>query len=88
MTTTKIDQFGRVLIPKSIRTDLGLRPGAELVIEDGENEIVLRPVDDDVPLKDEDGILVFTGKATGDLTETLRIQRDERLRKVGGQVKR
>lgn len=41
-----VGEKGQVVIPKDIRSHLGLRPGSEVVFEMKENEIVIkRPVD-------------------------------------------
>ncbi len=80
---TTIDRFGRVVVPKDIRDRLGLKPGAEIEIDEQGNEVVLKPVERETPLKLEEGVLVFTGNATGDLMEAVRTHRVERLLKVG-----
>ncbi|MEK6697494.1 MAG: AbrB/MazE/SpoVT family DNA-binding domain-containing protein [Nitrospirota bacterium] len=80
---TTLDRFGRVVVPKDIRDRLGLKPGAELEIDEQGNEVVLKPVEHETPLKLEEGVLVFTGTATGDLKEAVRTHREERLLKVG-----
>ncbi|HLE40693.1 MAG TPA: AbrB/MazE/SpoVT family DNA-binding domain-containing protein [Nitrospirota bacterium] len=80
---TTLDRFGRVVVPKEIRDRLGLKPGAEIELDEHGNEVVLKPVEHETPLKLEDGVLVFTGAATGDLMEAVRAHREERLRKVG-----
>ena len=72
MTTTKLDKFGRVVIPKPIRDGLGLEPGAELEVEEREDGVLLRPADQDVPLEMENGILVYTGELVGDVTDLVR----------------
>ena len=79
---TTLDRFGRVVVPKDIRAKLGLKPGAEIEIDEHGNEIVLKPVEHETPLKLEEGVLVFTGTATGDLMEAIRTHREERLTKV------
>jgi len=79
---TTLDRFGRVVVPKDIRDRLGLKPGAELEIDEHGNEVVLKAVVREAPLKLEDGVLVFTGTATGDLMEAVRMHREERLAKA------
>ncbi len=79
---TTLDRFGRVVVPKDIRDRLGLKPGAEIEIGEHGNEVVLKPVEHETPLKLEEGVLVFTGTATGDLMEAVRTHREERLLKV------
>ena len=84
MTTTKLDKFGRVVIPKPIRDGLGLEPGAELEVEEREDGVLLRPADQDVPLEMENGILVYTGELVGDVTDLVRKDRERRIRHVMG----
>jgi AbrB family looped-hinge helix DNA binding protein len=78
---TTIDRFGRLVLPKQIRDRIGLKPGSEIVIEELEGEIVIRHSEQKTPLQYEDGILVFAGAAVGDLTESIRKHREERLSK-------
>ncbi len=79
---TTLDRFGRVVVPKDIRDRLGLKPGAVIEIDEHGNEVVLKPVGHETPLKLEGGVLVFTGTATGDLVEAVRLHREERLSKA------
>ena len=37
-----MDKFGRVLIPKSVRKNLGLKPGETVQLEQSDNEIIIR----------------------------------------------
>lgn len=76
---TTLDRFGRLVIPKEIRDKLGLKPGTEVEIGEQANEVVLKPVDQETPLKREAGILVYTGTPTGDLREAIRAHREDRL---------
>ncbi len=39
---TKIDNFGRVLIPKKIRRKLGFLPGVTVQLEEINNQIILK----------------------------------------------
>jgi AbrB family looped-hinge helix DNA binding protein len=75
---TSVDQFGRVVIPKRVRDHFGLSSGAELEIQAQNDEIVLKPVRETSSLAVKDGVLVFTGQATADLTEAVRQQRELR----------
>ena len=84
MATTKLDQFGRVVIPKPIRDDLGLKPGTVLEIREDGDAIVLRSADPSPTLRVKGHVLVFTGEAQGDLLDVIRKQREERMRIVGG----
>jgi AbrB family looped-hinge helix DNA binding protein len=77
-----IDRFGRVVVPKDMRDRLGLRPGAELNIEEHNKEIVIKQTEQESPLRIEDGVLVFAGTALGDITENIRRNREERIKKL------
>lgn len=81
---TTVDRFGRIVVPKSMRTRLGLRAGSQVVIEEESGRIVLRPADDEPTLMLKDGILVFTGAAEGDLESAVNAARDDRARQLAG----
>jgi AbrB family looped-hinge helix DNA binding protein len=81
---TSIDRFGRVVVPQEMRIKHGLSAGTEVIIEDAGESIVLKPVTDQSGLVEKDGLLVFRGRAVGDLDAALRSQRTARLRKAGG----
>ena len=82
MQEARVDEFGRIVIPKGIRSRLGLRRGSVLEIDELEEGIVLRPARVEPPVTVSKGVLVFTGAAAGDLDHALQRQRDERLRSV------
>ena len=82
MPATRVDEFGRVVIPKGIRTRLGLKRGSVLEIDESEEGIVLRPERTEPPVTVSEGVLVFTGAAAGDLDRALQRHRDERLHSV------
>jgi len=84
MATTKVDESGRVLIPKSIRDKLGLRPGTFVEVQRQGDTVLLRPVDHSEFLKLEGGVLVFTGQPTGDMTDVIQRVREERDRHILG----
>lgn len=79
---TTLDRFGRVVIPKEIRDILGLKPGELLKVEQSNDEVVLKPLREEPPIKVKDGVLVYAGTATGNLMEAVRAHREERLRRV------
>jgi AbrB family looped-hinge helix DNA binding protein len=81
---TTLDRFGRVIVPKGIRDRLGLVPGSEMTIDEKENEVVLRLVEQGAPVKLVNGILVFAGTAKHDLADAVRTHREDRHRKVSG----
>ena len=79
---TVIDKFGRVVIPKLVRLHLGLVAGTPLNIEERDNKVLLEPVEDKTCLVEKDGLLVFSGTATGNLTGAVRSLRNARLNKL------
>jgi len=79
---TTLDRFGRIVVPKEIRDRLGLKPGVEMDIDDHENEVMMKRIEHETPLELEEGVLVFTGTATGDMMDAVRIHRKERLQKL------
>lgn len=74
-----IDRFGRMVLPKVIRDDLGLSAGDVLEATEEKNAIVLRPVDRTDAVKREGKILVFCGKAEGDIEHAVLRHREDRL---------
>ena len=85
---TKLDKFGRVVLPKDIRNNLDLKPGQVLKIEKSNDEVILKPLRKESPLHVKDGVLIFSGTATGDIIEAVRLHREERLKKVSLQRKK
>lgn len=83
-----LDKFGRIVIPKRVREDLGLDPGTVLDIEGGEGRIVLSPRRAEPDLVREDGALVFTGEAVGDLEGAVEALRHRRSRDVAARGSR
>lgn len=77
-----LDRFGRIVIPKRVRDDLGLHAGSVLEIDDADDRIVLRVRREEPDLVREDGVLVYTGEAVGDIEEAIEAQRRKRSREV------
>ena len=80
---TRVDRFGRVLIPKKLRKDIGLEPGVVLHIEKEDGKILLEPLTGEPRLVEKRGVLVFTGAATGDVPSAIKNHRKERIAKTG-----
>ena len=57
--TLTIDKAGRVVLPKPVRDELQLVPGASLELEISEDQIVLRPVRRTVGLRKKRGVWVM-----------------------------
>ncbi len=83
----KVDQAGRIVLPKKIRDRLGLRKDSELEIKESSEGILLQPVDQKSALvRDKDGWLVHTGRPVGrmDWDRLVEDMREERIREIGG----
>jgi AbrB family looped-hinge helix DNA binding protein len=78
---TTVDRFGRVVIPKETRDHFGLTPGTAVTVVDAEDGVLLRPEVQDAPLAVKGGVLVFSGKASGDADALVRRTREERIRR-------
>jgi AbrB family looped-hinge helix DNA binding protein len=84
---TTLDELGRILLPKTVRDDFGLRPGAVLRIEERDAGIFLVPEaleTEDAYLVRKGGVLVFTGQAEGDLETAIQRVREKRDEQVAG----
>ncbi len=76
---TTVDRFGRVVIPKRVRDDLGLHPGTVLRVEERGGAVRLSALHEEESLVEEDGVLVFRGRAEGDLVSVAEKLREARL---------
>jgi len=81
-----IDRFGRVVVPKDVRVRLGLVADTAIEIDVLDHKIVIRKVEERSPLQREEGILVFTGDAAGDIASWVGTTRDKRAMKVSSGV--
>jgi len=79
-----IDRFGRLVLPKAIRDDFGLLPGDLLDAEEQKDVIVLRPSGRADAMRSHGRVLVFGGKAEGNLADVQTQLRRERLDRAGG----
>lgn len=76
---TKVDKFGRIVIPKEMRADLGISPGTVIVIEGSAEEITIRPLPEQPVIYNKKGILVARSKMTGDIESHIKKLRSERI---------
>ncbi len=79
-----LDRFGRIVIPKKIREDFHLQVGSPIRIEEGEGEIILKPVEGEPNLIKKDGVLVFSGKVVGNVETAIEEHREERNKMLRG----
>ncbi len=82
----KIDQAGRIVLPKPIRERLRLRPGSSLSLEECPEGILLRPVRQRPGLVEDDGLLVHRGEAPANFDWNTAIEeiREERFKDLAG----
>jgi len=85
---TTLDKFGRIVIPKRVRDDLDLKPGAVLQIEQADQKILIEPVNEEPHVVVKNGVLVFSGTATGDLVDAIQAHRQERLGQAGSVIRK
>jgi len=80
--TTKVDRFGRMVLPKAVREHFGLWPGVRVEGELGADEVLLRRPEHRTRSKLVQGVRVVLSPAEGDLRLAVQRQRSERDRKV------
>lgn len=61
-----VDSVGRIVLPKQLRVELGLRPGSTVEISRYGAGVQLLPVGRTARLDDEDGVLVADSETTID----------------------
>jgi AbrB family looped-hinge helix DNA binding protein len=79
----KIDNFGRIVIPKKIRDEFGISKSSEIEINTTDNdEIIIKPGASKPFVKNKDGVLVVCSESVGSLEDILEGDRKERIRKI------
>ncbi len=76
-----LDKAGRIVLPKALRDELQLAPGDALEAESSGEEITLRPLRGNAPLRKKQGIWVYrAGEPLSDsvVQKTMRDVRRER----------
>jgi len=58
-TKLTLDKAGRIVLPKPVRDEMELVPGDTLELESSEDEITLRPLRGNAPLRKKNGVWVF-----------------------------
>ena len=75
-----IDKFGRVVLPKALRHEVGLKPGDSMTATTDGNQITLKPKTEPLGLVLDDGVWVWAGGgALADMTNIVQEFRQERL---------
>ena len=79
---TTIDKFGRVIIPKRFRSQLGISFETTLNISEDGEKIIIELIQDKAPIVDKNGILVFTGKLGNSSEVSVERDRNQRMMKL------
>jgi AbrB family looped-hinge helix DNA binding protein len=79
---TKIDNFGRVVIPKKIRQVMGIKNNTDVYIEPMENGILLSMGNLNSIVKDDNGIIVVCSEPLEEFTGFLNQDRQDRIKKI------
>lgn len=66
---TTLDKYGRIVVPKPLRDELGIEAGTQLTLEVEQDRLVLKPVNREV-LEEREGLLV----STADVDEDVDVQ--------------
>ena len=75
-----LDDLGRISIPAAVKRRLGLSPGMNLVVEEGDEDSVRLRVETNPPaLVDKAGVLVVKAEPIGDFTDFTWHERDRRV---------
>jgi len=82
--TLRIDKAGRVILPKPVRDRLGLHAGSDLEMQETQDGVVLKAVENRAAMTKRDGLWVHTGKLPPgfDAVQAIREDREDRIRKL------
>lgn len=79
----KIDKFGRIIVPKKIRSKYGIDSKTEFLISDKPEGFLLTPLKKEPSIIEDDGLLIINGQLGIDnLDEFIKKQREEKIVKV------
>ena len=82
-TKVSIDRAGRLVLPKSLRQELRLGPGDDLLVESEGDRITLRPIRPEALLKKEHGVWVYQGESSDlSIPKFIDEERDKRLHEL------
>jgi AbrB family looped-hinge helix DNA binding protein len=86
-TIVEIDKAGRIVVPKTLRDSLRVRPGDRFLVGEKDDGIFLQPTYDEVRLLQKDGLWVMAGgpPAERSAVELIEEDRERRIRYVAGE---
>ena len=76
---TTIDKYGRIVIPQSIRKQLGLSPGVEIDLIEENDVLIGKPVQKGGELILKEGVMVYTGTPLEDIEHVIDKERNSRI---------
>lgn len=79
---TKIDDFGRMVIPKKIRDKPGIIKGSEIQIDTMDEGIIIRKKEEKLLIEDKEGILAVWSETTGPVDSSIQKDREDRMKKI------
>jgi len=83
---TKVDNFGRIIIPKKLRQDFGIKNNSDVFLESGKSGILIHSGDSLPPVKDEGGVIVVCSESTEEFDDFLKTDRENRIRKTAKDI--
>lgn len=79
----KMDDFGRIVIPKEVRDRFELHSGSRLDVEETPEGLLFKPVEADSGLVWRNGQFVVTGPLTGmDCVRLVHEDREARIKQI------
>jgi len=78
-----IDKKGRIVLPKSLREEMRVEAGDDLLIEAEGDRITLRPLRREALLRKEFGIWVYQGEPSDtSIPDLIDAEREKRIREL------
>jgi AbrB family looped-hinge helix DNA binding protein len=83
VTNLTVDKAGRIVLPKPLRDHMQLTPGDSLELSHTDQQIVLRPIRKQAPMRKKHGIWVLSANGhrttVEEVNEVVRHIREERM---------
>lgn len=82
MQLLTIEEFGRILLPKQVRDQLGLNIQDRLSLEVKDGQLILQPLSQEVLTDYEEGVLVVKSEFVDSIEITIDNIRDQRINEL------